>query len=163
MKLISAAPKFKIQNPQSKISFWLPPLLWMGLIFYFSTDNFSGEKTGSILKTILTFIYPSLTESQFKFIHFYLRKASHFTEYAILALLLMRAFSAGFKFDWRWRWAGYTLLIVAVYALLDEFHQTFTAHRVGSIDDSLIDFSGAATAVLLLWLGNRKRSARLGA
>jgi VanZ family protein len=41
--------------------------------------------------------------------------------------------------------------------LLDEFHQTFTQTRGGSIYDSLLDFSGGLTALLVLWGGRRMR------
>jgi VanZ family protein len=50
-----------------------------------------------------------------------------------------------------------TLAVVAVYALLNEYHQIFTRTRSGSVYDSVIDFSGALTAMLLLWWKRRTR------
>ncbi len=141
-----------------RLFYWLPPLLWMALIFYFSTDTFSGDNTGSLARKILSIIFPNLSAAQFKLVHFYVRKAAHFTEYAILALLAFRAFRSGAVVRWRWRWALGTLLIVVIYALLDEYHQTFTAHRVGSIYDSLTDISGGLTALIVLWLVGRRRA-----
>ncbi len=132
------------------LTYWLPPLLWLGLIFYFSTDNFSGQHTGSILQMVLNFFLPDLTVAQFDLIHFYLRKAAHLTEYAILAFLLFRAFRAGAVEKWRWSWAICTLSIVAGYALLDEYHQSFTGQRVGTIYDSLIDTAGGLAALIFL-------------
>ena len=51
-------------NPQSKLFYWLPPILWLAAIFYFSTDSFSGEHTGSLLYTIAHWLVPSLTVEQ---------------------------------------------------------------------------------------------------
>ena len=138
------------------LKYWAPPIFWMSVIFLFSTDAFSGDNTGSLLWTVVSFIYPGATQELFDSIHFYVRKAGHFTEYAILALLLFRAFRSGARERWRLRWALSSLLIAFLYASLDEFHQTFTRRRTGSVYDSLIDTSGAATALVLLWLYGRK-------
>ncbi len=127
------------------------------MIFYFSTDAFSGERTGSLLWRVVSFIYPAITEGEFGLVHFYVRKAAHFTEYAALALLFFRAFRRGAQAPWRWLWAIGSLLIVASYALLDEYHQTFTQSRVGSVYDSLTDVAGGVTALILLWLMRRRR------
>ena len=138
------------------LKYWAPPIIWMSTIFLFSTDVFSGDNTGSLLWTVVSFIYPGATRELFDSIHFYVRKAGHFTEYAILALLLFRAFRSGARERWRLRWALTSLLIAFLYASLDEYHQTFTRRRTGSVYDSLIDTSGAATALVLLWLYGRK-------
>ncbi|HKQ79406.1 MAG TPA: VanZ family protein [Blastocatellia bacterium] len=147
-------------RPQSALAdilkYWAPPIIWMALIFYFSTDAFSGENTGSLLEGVFSFIYPGITQELLDFIHFYIRKAGHFTVYAILALLLFRACRSGARARWHWKWAIGSLLVVVFYALLDEYHQTFTRHRVGSIYDSMIDASGAAAALLSLWLLRRR-------
>lgn len=144
------------QKPLSNWRYWVPPLLWMVAIFYFSTDSFSGENTGSVFYTILHYFIPSLTLEEFQPLHFLIRKSAHFTEYGILAFLLFRAFCKGKPREWTWRSALYSWLILAGYALTDEFHQTFTNFRGGSIYDSLIDISGGTTALLLLWLIRKK-------
>ena len=134
------------------MKYWAPPIIWMSAIFFFSTDIFSGGNTGSLLWEVMRFIYPGITQGLFDSIHFFLRKAGHFTVYAILALLLFRSFRSGAAARWRWNWAFASLLIVFFYALLDEYHQTFTRHRTASIYDSLIDTSGGTAALLSLWL-----------
>jgi VanZ family protein len=134
------------------LNYWAPPIIWMSAIFFFSTDRFSGDNTGSLLWKVFSFIYSGVTRELFDSIHFYIRKAGHFTGYAVLASLLFRAFRSGAGARWRWRWALSSLLAAFLYASLDEYHQTFTRHRTGSIYDSLIDTSGAMTALLLLWL-----------
>jgi VanZ family protein len=142
------------------LKYWAPPIIWMSAIFFFSTDVFSGDNTGSLLWKVIGFIYAGVTHELFDSIHFYIRKAAHFSVYAILALLLFRAFRAGDGARWRFRWALSSLLIVFLYALLDEYHQTFTLHRTGSIYDSLIDTSGAMTTLVSLWLFGRKSGMR---
>jgi VanZ family protein len=154
------AESVKEMRPHSAIGgllkYWAPPIIWMATIFWFSTDAFSGDKTGSLLWKVVSFIYPGATRELFDSIHFYVRKAGHFTEYAILALLLFRAFRSGSRERWRFRWALSSLLVAFLYASFDEYHQTFTRRRTGSVYDSLIDTSGAATALALLWLFGRK-------
>jgi VanZ family protein len=128
----------------------------MSAIYFFSTDNFSGENTGGLLRTIFSSIFPSLTEEQFQSLHFIIRKTGHFTEYGILALLLFHAFRFGSATSWKRSWAIYSFLIIVVYALSDEYHQTLTETRTGSIYDSLTDIAGGFTALFLLWLARRK-------
>ena len=149
------------RNPHSRIFYWLPPVIWMAAIFSFSTDAFSGENTGSLFFNIFHAAIPSLTLEQFQPIHFLIRKTAHFTEYGILALLLYRAFRGNSQLQWMWRWAICTWLVVAAYALSDEFHQSFTRHRTSSIFDSLIDTSGGTAVLLLIWLVSRVRRNQL--
>jgi VanZ family protein len=129
----------------------------MSAIYFFSTDKFSGEETATPLRTILYSIFPSLTEEQFQSLHFLIRKTGHFTEYAILALLLFHAFRGGSATSWKRSWAIYSFLIIVIYALSDEYHQTFTETRTGSIYDSLTDIAGGFTALFLLWLARRRK------
>jgi VanZ family protein len=69
-----------------------------------------------------------------------LRKCAHLTEYAILAVLLVRA--AG---SYAWAFA-----LAVGYAGTDEFHQTFVRGRHGSPVDVGIDAVGALIG-LTLW------------
>jgi VanZ family protein len=134
------------------MKYWAPPIIWMSAIFFFSTDIFSGDNTESLLWKVMEATYPSLSRELFDSIHFFLRKAGHFSVYAILALLLYRGFRSGAVTRWRWRWALSSLMVVIIYAAFDEYHQTFTRHRTASIYDSMIDASGGATALVVLWI-----------
>jgi VanZ family protein len=97
-----------------------------------------------------------VTYEQYTLLHFLIRKAAHLTEYAILACLLLRAFRAGAAIAWRWHWAILSWLLVAVHAVLDEYHQAFTQYRTGSVSDSVLDMAGGLLALTLLWLSRRK-------
>jgi VanZ family protein len=50
----------------------------------------------------------------------------------------------------RRRWFLVALLLIAVYALLDEYHQSFVPSRTGTIYDSLIDTAGGLTGLILI-------------
>jgi VanZ family protein len=82
-------------------------------------------------------------------IHFVTRKIAHFTEYAILGFLAARAFRP------YPRWFLISAVLVVVYALIDEYHQSFVPSRTASVLDSLIDMAGGITALILV---RRKRS-----
>ena len=126
-----------------------PLVLWMVFISFASTSEFSAVNTSKIIRPLLLWLFPNLSEERLAVIHFLARKAAHFTEYAVLGLLAYRALSASSRAFLRrsWFWMG-TLLIV-VYALLDEYHQSFVPSRTASIYDSLIDVVGGFTALII--------------
>src|SRR6266545_8071989 len=68
-----------------------PLFLWAAFIFLASSSLMSASNTRSILRPILLGLFPHASEATISLIHFVLRKAGHFTEYAILALLAARA------------------------------------------------------------------------
>jgi VanZ family protein len=148
-----------IRNPQTALYYWLPPILWMAMMFGFSTEAFSADNTGSRLLWLLQHLYPAITVSQYETIHFLIRKMAHFIGYAFLTLLWWRAWRAASPQKWQGEWAWRSFAIIAVWALLDEWHQTFTANRTGSIYDSLLDMSGGAAALAVLWLWQNRDSA----
>lgn len=79
-------------------------------------------------------------------------EVAHFTEYAILASLLYTAL----RFDnSRTRSAWLALALASGYAVTDEFHQSFVPLRTPDPLDWLTDTAGAATAVTLLYVGER--------
>lgn len=104
---------------------------------------------------------PSASPETLKLLHHVIRKCAHLTEYFILSLLIFRGIRAGQK-GWHLRWALTTVLIVAGYAALDEFHQSFVPGRTAAVSDALIDISGGVAAQLVaslvvLWGGVRKQ------
>lgn len=138
---------------------WLPALCWAAVIFSLSTDAFSATHTGKMLRPIVFWLMPNLSEQGFATVHFFVRKAAHFTEYFVFCLLLYRGIRGGRR-GWRWTWALTALFIAAGYSTLDEIHQAFVASRTASPYDSLIDSIGAAFAMVVLLLCFRLRAAR---
>ena len=129
-----------------------PLLLWLIVISIFSTADFSSINTSRLIGPLLLWLFPDLSESRLAAIHFLIRKAGHFTEYAILALLARRAFVTSSKAFIQRCWFELGLLLVTCYALLDEFHQSFVPSRSASIYDSAIDVAGGLTVLLLFKL-----------
>ena len=78
------------------------------------------------------------------------RKLAHLTEYAILGFLAARAFRTSERPAISSRWFLISLTIIVVYALADEYHQSFVPTRTGTIYDSLIDIVGGLMALLLV-------------
>src|SRR5438876_11387878 len=63
---------------------WLPPVLWMAVTAWLSTDIASGEHTSQLLLPALRWLLPWATPGQLHTVHRLLRKGAHLTEYAIL-------------------------------------------------------------------------------
>src|SRR3981189_3843212 len=83
---------------------WLPALRWAAVIFSLSTDSFSAEHTGRILRPILFWLMPRMSEQSFVIIHAFVRKAAHFTEYFIFVLLVYGGNDGG-QNGCGWSWA----------------------------------------------------------
>ncbi len=136
-----------------------PVILWAAAIFVFSSGLFSGSNTSSVLRPLVLWVYPSATDTGLAFVHGLVRKTSHFVEYAILALLLARAFRTSLREFLRNHWFAVSLTVVALYALSDEFHQSFVSTRTASIYDCLIDTAGGLAALLLTHVRSRREKA----
>jgi VanZ family protein len=146
-------------NSARWLTSWLPVLLWMGLIFFGSTDRGSAGHTMGFIEPFLRWLMPRLSDASIDRLHFLIRKCAHITEYAILGGLAMRAIAAHCKGCFagnRWRIAGGALVVAALYAASDEYHQSFVPSRGASVDDVCIDAFGASVGIgiVLLW---RKR------
>jgi len=140
--------------------YWLPVILWMSLIFAGSTGALSGNQTSRFLGPFLRWIYPAATDETVRALQFGIRKCGHLTEYAILAALLWRARRKP-KLDpgrpWLRSDALFAIGIAALYAVSDEWHQSFEPTRYGSPLDVLIDTIGAALGIAVIWMIGRMR------
>jgi VanZ family protein len=118
----------------SLLRYWLPPVLWMSVIFILSAQ-------------------PTLPHYPEALLDLVLKKAGHMIEYGILAFLLWRALSRG-RVSWL---ALVTTFVVSVlYAASDEYHQTFVPGRNGTPVDVGIDAVGALVALLIVRSLGRK-------
>jgi VanZ family protein len=149
------------ERPPSKkspgtISRYLPLILWMAFISFASTGNLSAGNTSRIIGPLVLWLFPNTTPETMLAIHGVTRKIAHLAEYALLGLLAARAFRGSPREGLRERWFLVSLVLIVVYALVDEYHQSFVPSRTGSIYDSLIDMTGGLAA--LIALRRRERS-----
>jgi VanZ family protein len=156
--------KVALYAPVSKAwifaKYWLPVLVCMGLIFCASSDQHSFQHSSRLIAPLLRWLFPQISEESTHAVVVAARKGAHLTEYAILALLLWRAFrqqSAKEEDLWSWTLMIQTLLLVALFAASDEFHQKFVPTREASVVDVLIDSTGGFLALLFLWVAGRWR------
>jgi len=113
------------------IFFWLPIILWMGLIYFLSS-------------------FHKLQASPVGWQDFIFRKTAHFTEYAILNILCYRALKNTTKLNLA-KILFWSFLITFLYALSDEYHQTFVSGRTGRFFDIGIDSMGNLFGLLFSW------------
>lgn len=124
----------KINLKMRKIIYnWLIVILWAGVIFYFSSlPNLKSE-----LPNIWDLIF---------------RKLAHMTEYFVLTYFLIKAL-LGHRINKKQALIAAVLLAI-IYAISDEYHQTFIKGRSGVAGDVLIDSVGVAAMV---WLWNKRK------
>ena len=131
---------------RKKILAWILFIGWLLLIFFFSSQNgasSSGVSNG-ILKIIEDIFNISLSAPWCKF---FIRKLGHFSIYLILALITINLVKQYYKITKK------EFIIVSIFCLLyaisDEFHQSFVGGRSPQAMDVLIDFCGAILGCLI--------------
>lgn len=129
------------QSMQETLKTWLP--------------NKPLESFLSIFQVPYWGIIVSIEErGYYAFVEFLIRKGTHFIYFGIITLAIYIALP---KFKYRKLLA---VMITMLLAIADEFRQSFTSGRTASIQDVLLDTSGALTAILVMtffqWLKRRK-------
>jgi VanZ family protein len=148
----------RVKGSRVFLWYWLPVMLWLGLITAGSSDLMSSKRTSRIIGPVLRWLVPEISEATVQAVQLVVRKTAHVTEYAVLTLLIWRACRKPVRRDsrpWDWKLAGRAFLLAVLCAALDEFHQSFVPSREGTVRDVLFDTSGALIAVGLLRLGSR--------
>ena len=123
------------------VRFWLPPLVWTGVILALSGGGGSSEHSGSLLSLVL----PFLGEDALQLTNLVLRKMAHVLAYALLGWLNFRAVRAE-RSGWRVAWSVAAVIMAALVATLDEWHQSTTSVRTGHVADVLLDTGSAVLA-----------------
>jgi VanZ family protein len=144
-------------TPQHVTS-WLPALLWAALIFFFSTDLFSSDHTSVVIGSLLGALFPGLSAQDVEFFHAVVRKLGHFTEYFIFTVLLVRALRNDNGGETKSRHLLISIAIASLYAISDEFHQSFVRSRSASAVDVLIDMCGGIAGIFWSHLRNRDKN-----
>lgn len=138
-----------------KILFIGLTIIWMGIIFYFSsqTGTQSSSMSGKITDRILHFFVPTFdnlsSEEQIELFNntsFVIRKLAHYFEYAVLGLFLYLTF---YNFmNKKIIVFPLALGVGILYAISDEIHQSFIGGRSPMVWDVVIDSCGILTMLL---------------
>ena len=127
----------------------LLPLLWMAVIFMLShqSASISSGQSGVFVEQ-LHHIAPSVDQQLLTFL---VRKGAHIFAYFVLGILTFNALRrinlSRFKFN---RPAVLSIIVCALYAASDEFHQLFIIGRSGEIRDIMIDSCAAMIGVFII-------------
>lgn len=147
---------------------WIAAILWLIVIAIESSALLSASNTSRILYPVLHFLF-GMDWERFEIWHFYIRKGGHVVGYAILSILLFRAWRATFpapnRAKWTLRWASTAIVGTAIVASLDEWHQSFIPSRTGTWKDVVLDTCagiGAQLLILLWWKSFGKDATSFG-
>lgn len=131
-------------------------LCWAGLVFVLAfiwgNSLLPGQTSGAVsgwVGQILQTLFPFLPLDQPEGAHI-LRKMAHFSEFALLGMLLCWRF--GMYCRTRLLWLGLSVGSGVLAACIDENLQRFSPGRHCSIIDMGIDSAGVLTGALLLLL-----------
>ena len=139
---------------------YVPFIAWLAFISFASSDNFNASNTSRIIGPLVLWLFPNTSPETLAVVHFITRKIAHFTEYAILGFLAARAFRTSPRPAISNRWFLICAALIIVYALLDEYHQSFVPSRTASIFDSMIDIAGGLTALIFIYSRKGGKSQR---
>jgi VanZ family protein len=134
---------------------WIAAILWLIVIAIESSALLSAHNTSRILYPILHFLF-GMDWERFEVWHFFIRKSGHVVGYAILSILLFRAWRATLpamsNARWAPRWATIAILGTILVASLDEWHQSFIPSRTGRWQDVVLDSCAGVAGQILIFL-----------
>ena len=140
------------------------------LIFFFSAQGSeaSNQSSEGLVQAVISIFHPdysSLSKDEqtniYQQVYFLVRKAAHFTEFALLGFLLrMLICFHNCRFQGLLTW-----LLGTLYGGTDELHQYFTGDRTASFRDVAIDSTGVLFGCLLaayfIFLYSRKKQKKI--
>jgi VanZ family protein len=140
------------------LSAWIPAAVCVLLVAISSSDTFSSDNTGSVLRPLVEGIFgPFANPVWVKFLYD-VRKIGHFFGYGFVSLVFFRAWRMTFRLSHIYsavtaslRATAVALLSTLVLCSADEFHQSFLPKRTGSPFDVLLDMCGAITCHLIVF------------
>ncbi len=145
--MLSLANSRKLYNlPMPKIpliklfSLYFPVLFWCTVIFLFS--SMPTNKVGA----------------PFNLPDFILKKSAHISEYSILAILFFRALYQTIPYKNIQKIFQFSFIFSFLYALSDEYHQSFVYGRTATLRDILIDGLGICLGLYIVKLISRSSS-----
>ncbi|MFG6147955.1 VanZ family protein [Halobacillus sp. B23F22_1] len=154
-----------------KFGYWIPSLLWMGMIYYSSSTPYEKQDVRPLLGSWfnlswltpfvegITFTYHNQEVSVAAqgiegFIEFFIRKGAHIGVFFILTLLLYTALRHSFRKGKRL--CAIAWFLTLFYAVFDELHQGLTPNRTPYVGDVVLDALGGSMAVLAIFLWEKR-------
>ena len=132
----------------------------MTAIFIVSSDLGSADHTrpvlASIVRRFLPWLAERMTPAMIDVTDFVIRKVAHVTEYTILCILVNR--SAGVTVASSKRHRIVPPAITSLYALSDEYHQSFVPSRGATYTDVMWDSLGAVIGTCILYWVHRRQA-----
>ena len=147
-----------------KIGSYIAVVLWMGLIFFFSSEpaDDSKELSTGVTEVILSVVEAVSPDSDLfmENLHHFVRKNAHFFIYFVLGMLVRRALRLS---EIRGKKGNVlALAICIVYAISDELHQLFVPGRGAQVKDVVIDSTGALVGIIIYssirWIGRKRKA-----
>ena len=146
------------------IFLWVMVVITMATIFYFSHQpaKKSSKTSHTIAKKIVNTVSKNKTQKEKKKIekkvNDTLRTLAHFSLYLLLGGFLMGAMIMSFSHKKSLVYLFIlTLILVLIYALSDEYHQTFIAGRTAQFVDIAVDFAGCLLSSGIIFMFNKFR------
>ncbi|WP_186320424.1 VanZ family protein [Fictibacillus phosphorivorans] len=151
--------------------YWLPVFLWMGIIFYASSQPYEKQDLRPTLSSNLNLntvenLFSSISfhyagdEISIEalgaahFLEFFIRKAAHFFTYFVLGFLIYRAldrYLLNNRLTFMTSW-----ILTILYAISDEVHQGYTPNRSPHMEDVMIDTIGGLIGIMIALFIYRK-------
>lgn len=119
------------------IKYYLPVMIWAGVIFYFSS-------------------IPGLRYSKSATEEIILRKGAHFVEFVVLFFLVWRIFFGAHKMKSQIAY-WLALCITIIFAASDEFHQTLVLGRSGKMIDFIFDSTSIIFGAEMIFILVRRK------
>jgi len=156
--------RFEKKTKRAAALYGIASLLILAVIY--SQSLFTREASGNLSGFVVSILKPLLDPNDRidgELFHHLVRKAAHFTDFSVLGLCL-GGFSVYLGVLRNRRYIALPMLLGLGAAVSDEYLQYFTG-RGSAVTDVVLDFSGAMTGLLLIWLilwlrGYKKRVRR---
>ncbi|HYE82843.1 MAG TPA: VanZ family protein [Clostridia bacterium] len=130
---------------------WIITLIWMGIIFYFSSQpaELSRQASGEVLvqmDQIEENEIQNISDRRVWNLHYYIRKFAHFILYCGLGFLMALSV-VSIKYG---HYVSYIIawLAASLYGVLDELHQNFVPGRGATLADMKLDAMSALAGVV---------------
>ncbi|NWQ41107.1 VanZ family protein [Bacillus sp. EB106-08-02-XG196] len=145
-----------------KRKWWLlATIVWMASIFLVTQlPFFTGENTAKVIQKVNVIELNSIKAQSadpvdINGLNLTVRKVTHVIVFGMLAFLLYKSLAV-YQYSFILSW-----ILTVIYAILDEWHQSFILGRVAAYMDVLIDSLGVFIALFLIYLNTIKRECKV--